>query len=76
MDPVLMQFEKFKEAEPCEAEEAMAEAVTAAVPEELTHLHVAVYRLMLAVPDLLAVDALEMVAKIGILWEQNGRGEG
>ena len=51
---------------PAAADQIIWEAVTEALPEELTPIHVAVYRLMLQFPELRASEVLEIVGYCGI----------
>ena len=66
-EDVMQAYRRLRVACPDAAYEVMLEAATDAIPEDLTRLHVCVYDLMLAVPGLGSLDAIEILARTGIL---------
>lgn len=74
-NPILQALSKLKRDAPDAAHEIVWDSLVDSFPAQLTRLHLSVYRLMLDVPGLGAVDAMEVLAKIGILLQQEKESE-
>ena len=69
-DRILQALRNLRRDAPDVAHEVLGDALAESFPSDLTRLHLCVYRIMLAWPELTAVEAMEVVAKIGILLER------
>jgi hypothetical protein len=69
-DQVLQALRQLRRDAPDVAHEVLWDSLTDAFPTEISGLHLCVYRLMLDFPELGAVDAMEIVAKIGLLLQR------